>query len=153
MADSFVVERTQKIAAAPSEVFAHVVDLHKWDDWSPWAAMDPDMKKTYSGDAGTVGQHYHWVGNRKVGEGEMTITEVDAPNRIAIDLEFLKPFKSKNVTEVMVAADGDGSEVTWKMTGPHTLMTKIMGIFRSMDKMVGPDFEKGLSSLKGLVEA
>ena len=152
MADTFVVERKKKIAAAPDEVFAHLVDLHKWEAWSPWAALDPDMNKTYSGDAGAVGQHYHWVGNRKVGEGKMTVSEVEAPSRVAIDLEFIKPFKSQNVTEMMVAADGDGSEVTWRMTGPHTLMTKIMGIFRSMDKMVGPDFEKGLTSLKGVVE-
>ena len=152
MADSFVVERTTRISAAPTAVFAHVGDLQKWDDWSPWAAMDPNMAKTYSGETGAVGQHYHWTGNRKVGEGEMTISDIDAPNRVVIDLAFIKPFKSKNVTELMVAPDGDGSEVTWRMTGPHTLMTKFMGIFRSMDKMVGPDFEKGLASLKQLAE-
>jgi hypothetical protein len=34
------------------------------------------------------------------------------------------------------------------MTGKKTLLTKVMGIFTSMDKMVGPDFEKGLAQLK-----
>ena len=28
-----------------------------------------------------------------------------------------------------------------------------MGIFRSMDSMVGPDFEKGLARLKAVAEA
>ena len=152
MADTFVVERTKTIAAAPSDVFAHVGSLRAWDNWSPWAAIDPTMTKTWSGEDGTVGSSYHWLGNRKVGEGEMVITELDAPNRIVIDLKFIKPFKAENVTEMVVVAAGDGSEVTWRMTGTHTLMSKIMGIFRSMDKMVGPDFEKGLSSLKSLAE-
>jgi len=153
MADNYVVERKKKIAAAPADVFEHVVDLREWDNWSPWAAMDPNMEKRYNGEPGTVGSTYRWLGNRKVGEGQMTVTEVDTPNRVAIDLKFIKPFKSESVTEVIVGADGDGSEVTWRMTGEHTRMTKIMGIFRSMDKMVGPDFEKGLSSLKSVVES
>ncbi|NNC91092.1 MAG: polyketide cyclase, partial [Acidimicrobiia bacterium] len=42
---------------------------------------------------------------------------------------------------------------TWTMPGPHTLMSRIMGIFVSMDKMVGKDFEKGLAQLKSSVEA
>lgn len=153
MADTFVVERSRSMNASPAEVFEHVVDLGKWGAWSPWDAMDPEMDKTFTGDPGTVGSHYHWSGNRKVGEGEMTVTEIDAPNRVAVDLKFIKPFKSQNVTEVMVAAEGDGSKVTWRMTGPHTMMTKVMGIFRSMDKMIGPDFEKGLSKLKTITES
>jgi hypothetical protein len=39
------------------------------------------------------------------------------------------------------------------MTGRKTLITKIMGVFMSMDKMIGKDFEKGLAQLKSLVEA
>ncbi len=37
------------------------------------------------------------------------------------------------------------------MVGPKTFMTKVMGIFTSMDKMIGPDFEKGLSRLEAHV--
>jgi hypothetical protein len=38
------------------------------------------------------------------------------------------------------------------MTGRKTLMTKVMGIFKSMDGLLGPDFEKGLSRLKAVAE-
>ena len=153
MADTYVVERSTTIEASPNDVFAKVVDLRAWDDWSPWAEMDPEMNKTYTGDPGTVGSGYSWNGNRKVGEGRMTVKEVDAQERVAIDLEFIKPFKSQSVTEVSVAPAGDGSQVTWTMTGKHNWMSKIMGIFKSMDKMVGPDFEKGLAKLKRISEA
>jgi len=153
MADEIVVQRSQKIDAAPMDVFAKIVDLNTWESWAPWDELDPDMKKIFSGDVGTVGSGYSWTGNRKVGEGNMTITEIDTPNRMSLDLQFLKPFKDQSVTEFVVSPSGDGSEVTWKMTTENTLMKKIMGIFKSLDSMVGPDFEKGLSNLKRVVEA
>ncbi len=154
MADTYVVERSTTIAAPPADVWGRVVDLKEWDHWSPWAAMDPNMSKTYSGEPGAPGSSYRWSGNRKVGEGQMTIKDVDPEQRVAIDLKFLKPFKSESVTEVLVTANGDGTNVTWRMTGAQTFMTKVMGVFgKGMDKMVGPDFEKGLTSLKSLAEA
>lgn len=42
--------------------------------------------------------------------------------------------------------------MTWTLGGPKTFMTKVMSIFTSMDKMVGPDFEKGLRQLKDVAE-
>lgn len=156
MADTFEVARTTTISASPEEVFEMVGNLEGWDRWSPWAQMDPDMDKTYAGEQGAVGSSYHWSGNRKVGEGKMTITEVAAPNRVKIDLNFIKPFKSQNVTEMTVDDTGDGqnSQVTWRMTGPTTIMTKVMGLIgKTMDKMVGPDFDKGLASLKSQLES
>lgn len=154
MAEQFVVERSETIAAPPEEVFAKVGTLQGWDEWSPWAEMDPEMNKTYSGEAGSVGSSYRWSGNRKVGEGQMTITGIDPNARVAIDLTFLKPFKSQNSTELLLVPNGPGTDVTWRMTGPTTLMTKVMGfIGKTMDKMVGPDFEKGLSTLKRITES
>jgi hypothetical protein len=47
---------------------------------------------------------------------------------------------------------GDGTRVVWTMSGPSAFMTKLMGVFVSMDKMVGPDFEKGLASMKAVAE-
>jgi len=41
----------------------------------------------------------------------------------------------------------------WTMTGQHNLMSKLMGLFMNMDKMVGKDFEAGLASLKAVSEA
>lgn len=153
MADTFEVVRKTTINATREAVFAKIGNLESWDDWSPWAQLDPSMEKTYGGESGTVGSSYHWTGNKKVGEGKMTMTEVDAPGKVAIDLQFIKPFKAQNVTELHVADIGNASEVTWRMTGQHTFMSKVMGIFKSMDKMVGPDFEKGLSALRHQLEA
>ena len=154
MADQYVVERMETIAASPEDVFVRVGNLENWDDFSPWAELDPDMRKTYAGQPGAVGSTYHWTGNRKVGEGNMTITDTTPNERVVLDLKFIKPFKSESVTELDLSPSGDGTAVTWRMTGANTFMVKVMSLFgKSMDKMVGPDFEKGLSKLKAVTEA
>ena len=153
MADNYVVERTETIAAPPEDVFQRVGNLERWDNFSPWADMDPDMTKTYAGEPGAVGSTYHWTGNRKVGEGNMTITESEPNERVVLDLKFIKPFRSESVTELELSPSGDGTEVTWRMTGANTFMVKAMSLIgKSMDKMVGPDFEKGLTKLKTVTE-
>jgi hypothetical protein len=38
------------------------------------------------------------------------------------------------------------------MTGERDFIGKLFGLFMDMDKMVGPDFEKGLKTLKEQVE-
>lgn len=105
------------------------------------------MQRTFSGATSGVGAVYEWSGNRKAGQGRMEITRADAPTRVEIALEFLKPFKSSSTTTFELTESGTGTHVTWRMVGPKTFMTKLMGIFTSMDKMVGPDFEKGLGRL------
>ena len=82
----------------------------------------------------------------------MEITDAAAPSTVQIALEFLKPFKASNTTTFSLSPMDGGTQVTWAMTGRKTLMTRIMGIFRSMDAMVGPDFERGLAKLKAAAE-
>ena len=153
MADTYTVERSTTISASPSEVYSHMIDFHNWTPWSPWEELDPEMSKTYSGADSGVGAKYAWTGNRKVGSGSMEITDAKSDAEIQIALEFLKPFKASNTTVFKLTPEGDGTHVSWTMIGRNTLMTKIMGIFKSMDSMVGPDFEKGLSKLKAVAES
>jgi uncharacterized protein YndB with AHSA1/START domain len=150
--DIYTVQRSTTVQAPPGRLFEQVEDFHRWPAWSPWEELDPAMQRTYGGPAKGVGSTYAWSGNRKAGRGRMEITDVDDPTRVVVWLDFLKPFKSSSVTTFTFAPEGDGTRVTWTMAGPRTLGLKIMGIFTSMDKLVGPDFEKGLSRLKALAE-
>ena len=152
MADIYTVERTTIINAPAEKVYAQIVDFHNWRAWSPWDDLDPDMQRSYPGADSGVGAGYAWSGNRKAGEGKMEITEAVEPSTVQIALDFLKPFKSSSTTTFNLKPQGDTTKVTWTMTGPKTLMTRVMGVFKSMDKMVGPDFEKGLTQLKGASE-
>ena len=111
------------------------------------------MNKTFSGSDSGKGAKYAWSGNRKVGQGNMEITDATEHSSIEIALEFLKPFKATNTTLFSLEPTGEGTNVTWAMTGRKTFMTRVMGIFKSMDAMVGPDFERGLGRLKNVAEA
>ncbi len=153
MSGTYTVQRSATLNATPDQVYTHIIDFHRWADWSPWDEMDPSMDKTYSGPASGVGARYAWSGNRKVGRGNMEIKGATEPSNVRIALEFLKPFKARNKTEFTLRPTGEGTEVTWAMMGKKTLLTRIMGIFKSMDKMVGPGFEKGLARLKTAVES
>jgi uncharacterized protein YndB with AHSA1/START domain len=149
---TFTVERSIAIAAPPERVFERIVDFHRWTEWSPWEGLDPNLQRTYRGPDAGVGANYEWSGTRKVGAGRMEIVDATAPSSIGIRLDFLKPFKSHSQTRFTLTADGAGTNVTWRMQGPKTFMTKVMGIFTSMDKLVGGDFEKGLAQLKAVTE-
>lgn len=148
---TYQVERQRHVDAPPSAILEHVVDFRRWTAWSPWEGLDPQMRRTYGGADRGEGAWYEWDGNRKAGRGRMEITAV-GEHAVTIDLQFLKPFKSHSTTRFTVEPDGDGSLVTWSMTGPQTAMSRIMGIFTSMDKLIGPDFEKGLARLQAEVE-
>ena len=151
---TYTVERSATIAADPQQIYDRVADFHQWRVWSPWEDLDPNQERTFSGAESGVGAKYAWSGNRKAGRGRMEITEAHAPTAVQIALDFEKPFKSTNVTEFQLTPEGPGrTRVRWTMTGPTTLATKVMGLFSSMDKMIGPDFEKGLARLKDAVEA
>lgn len=151
--EDFKITRTATINAAPDRVFEQVNDFHKWEAWSPWAKIDPAMKTTYIGPASGVGSSYSWTGNDDVGEGKMTITQSHPNEHVAIDLEFIKPFAAKNLTEFTLKPEGSGTNVTWTMAGKNNFIMKAFSLVMNMDKLVGGDFEKGLAQLKSISEA
>jgi Polyketide cyclase / dehydrase and lipid transport len=146
--DTYTVTRSAGIDAAPERIYDQIVDFHNWPNWSPWEDLDPDLTRAYSGAESGIGSVYAWSGNRRAGQGRMEITAATAPSHVRIDLAFEKPFKARNDTSLTIAPAGAGSQVTWTMTGDKTFAVKVMGLFKSMDKMIGPDFDKGLGRLK-----
>lgn len=149
----FRIVRSITMASPPAEAFGRVNDLHRWESWSPWAKLDPQMKVTYEGPPQGVGASHAWLGNKKVGQGRMTILESEADRRIVLKLEFIKPFTATNTTEFTFEPKGSQTLVTWAMTGRNNFVMKAFGLFMNMDKMIGRDFEKGLAAIKAEVEA
>jgi hypothetical protein len=91
-------------------------------------------------------------GNSKIGQGRMEILDAPPPSKVAIKLDFLKPFEAHNTAEFTLAPRGDATDVTWAMHGPNLFIGKLMSVFMSMDRMVGKDFERGLASMKAAAE-
>jgi uncharacterized protein YndB with AHSA1/START domain len=151
--DTFRVERSTTIHAPASRIYPMIADFHRWTAWSPWENIDPNLQRTYEGAPSGKGAGYGWVGNKKVGSGHMEITDASEPSRLVIKLDFLKPFEAHHIAEFTLTPQGDDTRVTWAMNGRSPYMMKVMGIFMSMDSMIGGDFEKGLANLKREAEA
>jgi len=147
------IERSASVNAPASVVFNQVNDFHKWDAWSPWAKLDPNMKQSYEGAPAGNGAMYSWTGNDQVGQGRMTITDSKPSELVKIKLEFIKPWTATNLTDFIFAPQGNQTSVKWTMDGDNTFMGKAFGLFMNMDKMVGGDFEKGLAQMKAVAEA
>lgn len=151
--EDFKITRAQKINAPPFVVFAKVNVLQNWQDWSPWAKLDPNVKNTYEGPEFGEGAIFHWAGNNDVGEGRMTIIESRSNELVKIKLEFLKPFQATNDTEFAFTSDGVGTTVTWSMSGKRSFMEKAFNLLFNMESIVGADFEKGLTAMKTSAES
>jgi uncharacterized protein YndB with AHSA1/START domain len=151
--DAFRVERTISIKAPPERIFALINDLQSWSAWSPYETKDPDMARRFSGAAAGKGAVYEWDGDRNVGQGRMEITDSAAPSLVVIKLDFARPFEAHNVAAFTMRPDGDSTIVTWAMYGPNPYVSKLMGTFFDMDKMIGNDFEAGLVNLKVATES
>ena len=150
--DTFRVQRAASIKASPEKIFAILNDFQKWGSWSPWEKKDPAMKRTFGAITSGRGATYAWEGNKDVGQGSMEIAESVPPSRLAIKLDFLKPFEAHNLVEFRLEPKGDMTNITWSMQGDTPYFAKIIHVFINMDSMVGKDFEAGLANLKAVVE-
>jgi hypothetical protein len=149
----FVVERSVTINTPPERIAPLINDFHNWNEWSPWAKLDPDMKTSFSGAPSGVGSVYEWEGNSKVGKGRMEIRSIQ-PAKTTIKLDFLKPFEGHNTADFVLEPEGNSAtRVTWVMYGPLTFIPgKVMSVFTNMDSMIGDDFQRGLANLKATAE-
>lgn len=149
---TFHIERSTTLAAPAKLAFALVNDFHSWKFWSPWEAMDPQMKKTFDGPYAGPGAIYAWKGD-KAGAGKMTILESQLYERIQIQLDFLEPWPASNTATFTFQPTADGgTTVRWAMDGHNNFGSKLFSLFMDMDAMVGKDFEKGLAGIKTLAE-
>lgn len=146
------VERSTVVAAPPGAVYPHLVDFHRWREWSPWEGLDPALERSYEGAESGPGARYSWRGNRKAGAGSMEIVRADPDRAVDIDLRFDKPFKSHNRTSFDLQPESGGTRVVWRMVAPKTVGTRVMGLLGGLDRLVGKDFERGLAGLKRVTE-
>ena len=146
------VQRSAIIQAPPEKIFALINDLHNWPRWQLEDKQDSSVKRTYRGSESGVGAVCEWEGSGSTGKGRMSITESVPPSRIAVEVDFVKPFASHNVNQFVLEPVGTSTKITWSWNGQNLYFMKLMGVFVNMDKMMGKHFESGLASLKSLAE-
>jgi uncharacterized protein YndB with AHSA1/START domain len=146
------IQRSLNINASPEKVFALVNDFHNWSGWAPQDKEDSTMTRAYSGAANGKGAVSDWNSSGSAGKGRMTIAESAPSKMISIQVDFVKPFEVHNLNHFTFEPAGSSTKVTWTMDGTNLYIMKIMSVFRNMDGVIGPHFEKGLVNLKTVSE-
>jgi carbon monoxide dehydrogenase subunit G len=145
-----VVSRTAEIAAPPEKVFAIVGDAKRFNEFSPWADLDPNIKYVFEGPDSGVGQKMSWTSdNANVGSGSQTIIEYTPPTHVASELDFGQ--MGKAVASWDLAPSGAGTKATWGFTSQlDGIAARWFGLM--FDRWIGADYEKGLARLKVAAE-
>jgi effector-binding domain-containing protein len=148
---NYKVERTIYIKANNQGIYDLVANLGKWDLWEPWSnAMDSTVTYEFSGKDGQVGAIRKWNG-KKLGDGQMTITAIVPGQSVNYELAFMQG-RIKSQSAMILEPNGDSCKVSWTVEGNlgNNPISRYYGLF--MNKMMGPDFEKGLAKLKLIAE-
>lgn len=150
--DSFRIERSIHIQATAEKIFPLLNDFHAWEAWSPWEKIDPKVQRIYKGTANGIGAIYEWKGNRNIGQGRLEIIEAEPPTKLVMKIDFITPFEAHNRVEFTLASKDGITQLTQAMYGPSPFISKLMGLFCNMEKMVGHKQEEGLTSIKSIAE-
>ncbi len=145
------VERSITINATPNEVFAWVNDLKVFNKWSPWAHVDPNTRYTYEGPSSGVGAKMIWVSDHPgVGSGSQEIITSEPDRRVEIALDIGD--QGSSTAHYDLQPEGSTTIVTWGFDTDfgYDILGRYFGLM--MDNLVGTEYEKGLATLKELIE-
>lgn len=151
--DDFIVTRSGIIKASPEKVFPHVNELKKWNEWCPWAKLDPNCRLTYTDPEAGVNAGYTCGAKQASGPRQADHYEKRPSHLIRLRLEFLQPVAACTAVEFMFTTEEAHAVVTWSLTGRNKFFFKVFGLFMDGDARVGSEFEKERASLKTGVEA
>ncbi len=146
------VERSMTTTASPATVYGLVDGFKRFNEWSPWASLDPATKYTYSGPETGVGARMEWASTHPdVGNGTQEVIAVEEGQRVTSKLDF--GMDNPTTSTISLVPEGTGTRVTWALDTDFSgsLVGRYFGLV--LDRMVGPDYEKGLAQLKVVAES
>jgi len=146
-----MVTRSVEITAPPSVIYPIVSDLRRFNEWSPWAEIDPETIYTFTGPIDGVGQRLNWESrDERVGSGSMAIAAIEPETQVDMSIDF--GAQGTALASLVLEPAGAGSKVTWGFDSDlgFNPIARYFGMM--MDGMIGPDYEKGLARLKTVAE-
>lgn len=148
---SFAISRHTHVAAGAKQVRDLVEDFREWPAWCPWEKDGVELERRFAGPARGVGATYVWSGRGHAQNGTMVMTAAD-DRGVEVDLLFTFPCPVRQRVCVALNAQGNGTDVTWTMTGTHSWVGEIFFRVGALERKMGKDFEDGLQRLKELAE-
>ena len=145
------VSRSVVINAPESVIFPYLNNLHRFEDWSPWRARDPQLAVSYGGPESGQGARVTWSSKKpSIGTGSMEISEAQPSRRIDLVVNFNG---LDGTSSYDVVPSGSGSKVIWTFgyesgTNPLKRWKALM-----LDGFVGAEYRTGLERLRDKVEA
>jgi uncharacterized protein YndB with AHSA1/START domain len=145
------VERSIATTASPDAVYGIVSGFRRFNEWSPWAGLDPQARYTFSGPATGVGARMEWSSDKpEVGSGSQEITAVEPGRSVTMRLDFAG--QSSATSTMVIEPAAGGSLVRWSFDTSYESNFAMRYLGLLFDGMIGADYEKGLSRLKSLAE-
>ncbi len=146
------VERSAGIAAAPEQVYAYVAGFARFNDWSPWAGLDPQAQFILSGPAAGPGARLEWKSKvPEVGSGSQEVVAADPPREVVIRQVFDGQDEARST--MRLEAVGPGTRITWRLDMDLGMNPVNRWIGFVVADSVGADYARGLERLKSLAEA
>ena len=144
-------EKSITINAPQDKIWTHMNSMKALNEWSPFMSLDPNMKQTYSGTSGEVGDTFKWESDKKeAGTGEQKLIEIVPGQKIKTSLHFIKPNEGQGTSNIILTAEGNQTKVTWDMDTEMNYPTNLMKLF--MDSFMDEAYTKGLNKLKEISE-
>lgn len=146
------VEREIEIRTQPATVYADLVDLRRWPEWTVWNTdLDPTVRFEFDGPETGAGAEYRWTGDA-VGQGRLKLTRAEPVQGVWYDLAFEGgDYESKG--SLLFQAQGESLRVVWLNEGDlgRNPVNRYLGLF--MDSTLGSQMQEGLARLKVRAES
>jgi uncharacterized protein YndB with AHSA1/START domain len=108
------VERSITTTASPQTVYGIVNGFARFNEWSPWADLDPKTRYSYSGPPTGVGAKMAWTSDKaEVGSGSQEIIAVEPGRRVTSRLDF--GMDNPTTSTILLEPQGTGTRVTWSL--------------------------------------
>ena len=143
-------EKSIVINAPIEKVWGNVNSSKAFNQWNPWMKLDPNLKLTYTGNQGEIGDQYCWEGNDEVGKGCHQITALVPNKKQSTKMIFYKPFESDATSDLILTPEGNATKVTWTMDCELDYPMNLMKLF--MDSQMEKSYGGGLKTLKAISE-
>lgn len=149
--ENYHYEKSVVMNAPKEKIWQQISTMKAFNEWNPWMKLDKNMKITYSGNSGEVGDKYCWDSkNDDAGAGCQEIKELVVNEKQKTEMIFERPFAGQATSEITLSPEGNGTKVTWTMDTKQETWMKIMRPM--MDYQMGKSYGEGLSNLKAMVE-
>ncbi len=146
------VSRSIEITATPELVYGYVAGFNRFNDWSPWADLDPDAQFTLTGPSQGPGARMEWRSKvPEVGSGSQEVMTVVPQREVGIQMVF--DGTGEALSTMLLEPVDAGTRATWRFDMDLGMNPLNRWIGLMVDDSVGADHARGLGRLKALVEA